>query len=918
MLLAIFFMILLSLIGIALIGMVPVELKSATRTKLDVQAHYAATAGIRRARTWCQAVMTPDTQLTSPDNLGDASTWNNGYCNYLNEIVAVPTDNPDFTARSLSTLAGANLIPMASTRWGGDIYKALNIPASGPGSVDGDTVCLVSKLALPLGDWQVYTVIIPDVDSPGGEKTLDGAGQVVRQFGGAGEAGQRCYQIVCLAYYQGFPVVRAKSVFLESSFARYSLFVNSDPENTWYLTATAGQQATEGPVHTNGFFRFALDSGLWTDTSGKIPFRSDMTFATRPGSAVYTGMDYDGALYYRGNDLNAQNQDYRPFGSGDETTRYTKMIDGGRGKLRQTASPIALPQNNAKISNAAYGATNSQTFTTAMYTDAAISSHLDTKGVFVMGKSGAANQVAGGVVVKGNQQRMFLEAVGSRGIPYGPNSSSESNNLASGSVSTANPAVRVQAETAITKELWSTSGPFTTSSSTARTRTSITQTTINTSRSASRSLTSTNVLYGTSTLGTMSTYTTSGGGAGGVVQTTSTFVSTGVTSSPTATQSYYTTWSTPSVSTSTSWSPYTTQYSTYNTSTSVKTAEATWKPIDQVIETKNAPITLSPLFFVASQSKFYRPAGSQGSGADMTTFKVVKSGVTTTGYTGFTQFLIKEGTSTPTTLGLAATKTIDVDKVVVIKQSRTDPQTAVVFIMDRGSGTRTDGDPVLNGAVFTEGNVGGLAGVNLERKTIAGQIQEPAGINSSDPLGPQPATPSVTLNIRNNVWQYGTNPKAADPNDANKPGGADHGLGLVAEWINVNTRPGDFTTYSSGLLSSNNQILTLYATMLAGRKNSDGTSTGGFTVGVTGPQTSINGISNGTMGSLNTPMMRTVGGLIVANYFARLNLINHAGWNSSAIYDQQLALKPPPFFPNDGGLNPLTYIEERIWAAQNL
>jgi len=916
MLLAIFFMILLSLIGITLIGMVPVELKTATRTKLDVQAHYAATAAIRRARTWCQAVMTPDRTPSSPDYLGEDPTWNNTYCNYLNEITAVPASNPDFLARPLSGIIGANLIPMNSTRWGSDIFKALNLPA---GSVDPDTVCLVSKLPLTFNEWQVYTVIVPDIDTPGGKNTLNGSGQVVRQFGGAGDAGQRCYQVICLAYYQGFPVVRAKSVFLESSFARYSLFVNADPENTWYLTATAGQQSTEGPVHTNSYFRFALNSNLWADTSGKIPFRSDMSFAQRPGAAVAPGLDYDGALYYRGNDANGTSTDYRPFETGAEDARYRKMLENGRGALRQTASPIALPPDNSPRRVAAYGATNGQTFSTAVYSDAALGSHLDAKGIFVMGQGTSPGQVAGGVVVKGHQRRMFLEAVGANGLPYGL-TGGESNNIASGSIAspTVNPAIRVQAETAITKQLWSTSAPFQTSTSTNRTRSSITQTTISTSRSASRSLTSTQVFYSTTTLGTYSTYTTSGGGAGGVVQTTSSFVSTGKTSNPTSTASYYTTYSTPSISTSTSWSPWTTQYSTFNTQTSVVTASASWKPIDQVIETKNVPITLSPASFTANQWRFASPAGAQGSGANMDQYTITNNGTATTGYTGFTQFLIKEGNNAPVTLTSGST-TIPVDKVVVLKQSRSDPQTAVVFLMDRGGGLRSEGDPVLNGAVYHEGNIGGLAGVNVQRQTIAGQINEPGGATPGDPLDQQPGAPSATLNIRNNLWQYGTNPKNSDANIMNKPVGAESGLGLVAEWINVNTRPGDFSTYASGLLSSNNQVLTIYATMLAGRKNADSTYSGGFTVGVNGPQSSINGITYGNMGnSNNTPMMRTVGGLIVANWFARLNLINRAGWNSQAAFDQQLANSPPPWFPKDGSLNPLTYVEERVWASQNL
>jgi hypothetical protein len=920
--LAIFFMILLALIGITLIGMVPVELKTATRTKLDLQAHYAATAGIRRARIWCQAVMTPETLVTSPDRLGDDNTiWNNTYCNYLNEIASVPNSNTDFRAMPLSGLLGGDWSAPNISSWGGSPFRALNSPATGNGAVDPDTIVVASRTPLVIGDWAIHTVIIPDADSPGGANTLDGAGRVVRQFGGAGATGQRCYQIVTLVFNQGLPVVRAKSVFLESSFARYSLFVNQDPENTWYLTGTRNQQSTEGPVHTNNFFRFALNPALWGSTaSDKKPFNSQMTFANRAGSNAYAGLDYDGALYYKGNDSNAQDQDFRPFGGGSEDVRYSQMFANGRGDLRQTSAPISLPQDNSKIAKAAYGEVNGASYSKSIYTDTAIAGHLDNRGIYVMGQSGNAGRVAGGVLVKGNQQRMFLEAIGTNGLPFGVNAA-ESSSLASGSAPNVNPAIRVQSDTAITRQLFSTSAPFQTSVSTSRHRSSITQTTISTSAYASQSSTGMSYRSSTQTLGTFSTYTTSGGGAYGVVQTTSSFVSTGTSILTTWSSTLFTSFSTPSISTSTSWSPWTTQFSTFNTVTSSLTGTASWKPVDQVIETKNAGITLSPAAFSSNHTRFQSPAGARGGGANMESLYISNTvGGATAGHLRYTQFIVKDGNNAPSTLTGAASQVIPVDKVVVIKQSRTDPQTAVVMLMDRGNGNRSEGDPVLNGAVFTEGNVGGLAGINLERKTIAGQVKQEGTSNSADPLDPQPNRDSVTLSIRNNIWQYGTNPSLANENDltAAKPGGADHGLGLVAEVINVNTRPGDFATYSDGALTSSSQVLSIYATMLAGgRKDSFGNMLGGFTVGVNNPLTSLNSITSSAMGgSNNTPMLRTVGGLIVANYYARLNLINQAGWNSQAVYDQQLALKPPPWFPNDGGLNPLTYVEERLWGQR--
>ena len=353
---------------------------------------------------------------------------------------------------------------------------------------------------------------------------------------------------------------------------------------------------------------------------------------------------------------------------------------------------------------------------------------------------------------------------------------------------------------------------------------------------------------------------------------------------------------------------------------------ASWKPVDSVIETKNSAITLNPAVFSASATRFLSSAGAQSGQNNFEPFTVSNSSGSINSLAAYTQFIIKDGNTTPTTLNAGSATTIGTDKVVLIKQSRTDPQVAVVEIFSRGSGSAANGDPVLNGAVYTEGRIGGLSGVNIQRKTIAGRIQETGATNSGDALGPKPNGTSATLNITDNIWQYGTNPRDSDPNVANKPAGADHGLGLVAEWINVNADTNNWGNYVNGSIPGNNRVLTIYATMLAGRKNG-ASSTGGLTVGKSkfdGAGNLINdgvttqaGISSSSMGSNKTPIIRTVGGQILANYYARINLGGgRSGWNSAAIYDQQLALKPPPFFPNDGGLNPLTYVEERIWSGR--
>lgn len=989
--LAIFFMMLLSLIGVALIGIVPVELRSATRNKLDLQAHYAATSGIRHAKEWCSAVMTPVTASEStPNALGDpigigvGTSGNSFYPSggaFHNEITGVNGTSTDveYTPMRLEDLWASGLIPSSVTRWS-NVYQMLNIPQGGANTVHGKTVVLVKKTPLTMGNWSVYTVIVPDQNSPGGINTLDAADNylIKGSFGGSGQAGRRAYQIISLGYYQGYPTIRAKSTILEDSFARYSLFVDQDPSGTWALQATKGEITTQGPVHTNEFFRFALNSNVWDADNSVVPFNGLMTHAQQAAvpyvDAAFVGKD--GNRYYGGNDAIGTSQDKRPFdNNGAELgDRYNKLM-GGKGNLRRTGS-VSLPPDSTKIANAAYG-TNYQI---SHYGTGAVADHFKAgttpDGLFVFPNS--SGRAAGGIVVKNDQRRMFLEVVDQNGVPIVNQSALEAG------TATGNPAIRVQAKTSQTSTVAGTTitgTSISTGTTTSTTRITTGSTTFSTSRwvtittgtSTGTSL-STRTLYSTSTgtsisvstrtLFSTSTRTVTGtslsssivtritlttgyttiGGAGGVVQpltsvstswttstrtTTSTSlstISTGTSLSTTTRTTSQTISTGTSVSTATTTRPLTTRTRTtflttrpltsISTSTGFGTTTITsttvtggethsWYPIDQVIEAKNVGVNISPTMFrhniTASSANYTRAAGAIGNGNDMDAASLAAIE---------TMYQLNNGTLTPIASGL----NVGTNNIVLIKQSRENPREAIVTVIPA---TPDQEGKLLNGAVLTEGNIGdpttgGLAGVNMGRRTIGGQI-DANGSATENPgdatnFGSRPNKDSTFVGIGNNVWQFGTRLVETDPHQLR----ADNGLGLVAEDVRINANPNDFSAWdgTSTINFGTSSLLNLHMVILAGSNTVGGLTVKGF-------QT-LDDLTTGNMGApMNqTPVIRFMGGLILRNYYPRINGVNGAGWNSKNIYNQQLALVPPPYFPNNGLLIPLSYVEERIWGEQ--
>ena len=259
--------------------------------------------------------------------------------------------------------------------------------------------------------------------------------------------------------------------------------------------------------------------------------------------------------------------------------------------------------------------------------------------------------------------------------------------------------------------------------------------------------------------------------------------------------------------------------------------------------------------------------------------------VTDASQKGITQVVKHIGYSDTTGTPVTSAETIGVGKVLVYKQSRSDANRVDVFVLDRPSTIPTSAQPgALNGGVFSTGNIHALRGVNMDPKTIGAAY----GTNSATEKG---------INIIDNLWQFGTT-------RGNKPTNANHGLGLVAPKMNVQTREDRFTGSS----------LYIYATMIAGSASQNGGSWSYRGLDVSRANnsntTDFNRVATTTDGSAASRMLQIFGGLTEQQTRARLN--GSRGWGQQMTFDKELSLKPPPFFPSSNLLVPMAYSQESV------
>ena len=410
---ALFFMFLLALIGTALIGMVPTEVLSESKNRLDTQAHYAALGGIQHAKSWITYVITPDTTTGNRAYLGDAPTWFNSKFTLANRILGDPMSAPDggeFECKDITAVTIASKTGLAALGYTSEDVKA-------------DTLVLTNQ-ANPdrIGDdWTVITTIVPDPETPGGTKGLPGVAYV----GGGSPKGSRCYQIVSVALFQGIPKLRAKSTVLEDSFARFAKYTNSQPQNadgSLIAQYVSGANQVTGPQHTNGYYRLNIDPALWRLPDGQSAFSGSMTYSGSASGEVAAAWNKDGVAYAEGN-FGSLAAASRPFidntnGAGRASvtdqagltgTRYDRLLAGGQSNITPVA-PIKLPTTTSLIAEAAFGA--KQNTIPALGSEVVLGQGVD--GLFV---SNDGSKAKGGLYIRGSVNQMMLEVVKGDGLP---------------------------------------------------------------------------------------------------------------------------------------------------------------------------------------------------------------------------------------------------------------------------------------------------------------------------------------------------------------------------------------------------------------------------------------------------------------------------------------------------------------------
>ena len=377
----------------------------------------------------------------------------------------------------------------------------------------------------------------------------------------------------------------------------------------------------------------------------------------------------------------------------------------------------------------------------------------------------------------------------------------------------------------------------------------------------------------------------------------------------------------PATTTPATTSPATTTAGTTTPQTS------SYRPVDRVVQVQGTvPLVITPATPTATQKyndttmgplAWSRSAGARdtGSGAPNT--------ITMAGMTCTQMLLIPPGGGPASTI--VAPLSVGQGNVVLMKQSRTNPLVMEISVIP-GPSTTT---PVVNGAVYFENDISNLNGVNAVRQTIC---CNPNGAKYNG-TGAGTVANAGHIGIADNILQFGTA-------KGQKPTNADSGLGIVSNYVNIVARQN-----ANGAGKFNDQILdpaspaftgmTIYAVMMAGYSTATGDSGGGFVANgdklvknndrTQGAQTAAFNNGNGKYGngltqyaSGRAPTLAFFGGLIEAQTKSRGcgdlsgGAPGSVGWGDNFVYDQSLANQPPPYFPKDGLMIPLSYIEERL------
>jgi hypothetical protein len=1047
-------MMLLAFIGTALIGLLPVEFRSSSRNQLDVQGHYAASAGIRYANTWFTSVITPwDPTLPeyykeadAPDvSKGITVTWGNAPYGPSYDIMGVPSNHLDWERLKLKDLqfpkSGTYIAPEHISGWSSPPKGNVLCGYSGASAPDEDvTDVIATKRPLKMGDdWTVWVAFVPNnnQDTPGS------------QLGGLNSnfiSKPRSYQMISVAFYQGQPYLRAKAVIKEASTAKFARLIGdlAPPDNSaagigisgseWMMGAkNANETLYNGPVHSNKYLPMSIGANVWGTTGTNKTFTGVLSYVS--AAPTVGGWNKDDVLWAGGN-YNAYDADRRPFqsetdgsavptGNADNPDRYSALIKNGKSNL-QKVKTVPFPQSSAKLYDLAFGTASNQV--SSVYTNTAkipdgtfgkilngntpiMVDGVDANGniIQVPKKPNGlfinydGNGALGGVYINGDVKAAILEAVDSGGNPITSTSDLASTQFST--TSTMNQAIRIQDEQLSTREVVAT--VLTTSSSktvaTTKTTTYVTgvqpvtssnavaTSTVRTTSSVPSTITSTvqvptttyssctnrstatqtNVPVGTTTnRTTSSSYVSDANGSGSAgwqlatatTKTTQLGNKTQVTTSTsrcgTTTQNvgsqqtsagpnvqvvattYPISYGAPVTSTtfSTNANVATSKATTWTTVTqsSPVTQYETWHAMDQAIITNGAASqsVVIPATLDMTGAAYRTPAGASGS----FTFDNSKTG---------NLLDLATGTRKPMTVldqnGVPIAnsgQTVGPNEMAVLKQSRTDPSQVYLFIVPKKIATSgpDNGKPINGGTgntgvFYADGNINGLGGVNVGKKTIAAQ---------NNALG------SKEISIADNVLTLGTAAKA-------QPNIHTNGLGLIAENVNIVARNDKFDA------NQTSDPLLIYAIIMAGKNTSDGgmrvkradSPAENFlnnsnlpndlkALGYNGNDHVMSAaewllyqanLNNGVndyntnfdmnyltgkyktgagIGS-NTPLFKMYGGLLEkVPRIIYITGLNTAGWQSSFSYDQLLANDPPPGWPTQGKPEVISYQEERL------
>ncbi len=856
-LLALFFLMLLYLIAVALFRLLPAELHSVGRSRLDMQAHYACNAGVKHAAGWLEAAISSGTNsISDPTTIPPYEPF---------EMPAGPNKayhNPDgYNGNAKFQDLGRDFDDLLfAEKPYLEIIDDLGIDVDNNGTADW----FVKVFIFP--DRQTYPIPVHRTDLTSDPQN-----------------GLRFYTIVAEAspFRPDNPRMRTRVTMGQRSLGDYARFIDEwpgdhTPNNLADDERYSAQQnvtTVDGPFHTNSFFRIEPRPGYFSGGAAPVrpSFSDRMTYhKDRPDATA--GWDsanwIDKIAYWQGNYGSFSNNNLPWDNSGADKPNAYERLMGQKTKLKRSTSAVELPRSAIDLQKAAWG------FGTTINPQPGIEG--GAEGAFIRASGSAAQ---GGVYVRGDVADMALGVVNATGALATATSATNA---------VGNPGMLIKQSAALTAPLATPITTVTPANVVTPTVTGVpgTQTIRTTHTTGSQTVNVTNVQAIRTTTGTqtnvtvqtirtpITSVTTSVIGGTGLGQgvTVNVTITTGtqttfsnVTRTTPIVQTTYQTNVTPQVQPVTS--VQTTYQPTVNLVTNLITTtvnvtnvqtQTTYQPVDRVFEVKTMNLTIGATY-----------GGKQ---------VVNEAGVP-----------------------LSGPVVIPTGNIALLKDSRVNGDQLVLKSL---SGN-------LNGMVYSEGNIDNLHGVNKGRRTIAtdlGKAGNPDNLPEAE-NGKRVTIGNPTPGSRGDLLQWGISPNAPSPS-------GDNVLGIVGHKVGFNIRSQDLQNlyqsnpmqihaiilagrYGDEDLSDNDQDS--HTPLAQSRK-------GGFTI--FNMTENFNGVTRLTQGTARNGSFRLKGGLIERlggrTWMVQGNETNIRGWNSGHSFDLWAARMPPPFFPTANQLSPMT------------